>query len=71
MTKSHPRCDPCHTLVMKFVWHNTILNLAAWNSDEIEEINTLEYTTLLGNDNWQANFDGDNDDLQVMDIETF
>jgi hypothetical protein len=56
--------------VMKFAWHNNIPNLAAWNSDEIEEIDTLEYTTLLGDDNWQANFDGDDDDL-VIEIETF
>lgn len=55
---------------MKFAWHNNIPNLAAWNSSEVEEIDTTEYTTLLGNDNWQADFDGDNDD-HVMDIESF
>ena len=42
---------------MKFAWNNTIPNLAAWNSNEVEEIDTTEYRTLLSNDNWQANFD--------------
>ena len=46
------------TQVMKFAWHNNIPNLAAWNSNEVEEINITEYTTLLSDDNWQANFDG-------------
>ena len=43
---------------MKFTWCNNIPNLAAWNSNEIEEINTMEYTTLLNDDNWQGDFDG-------------
>ena len=44
--------------IMKFTWCNNIPNLAAWNSNEIEEINTMEYTTLLNDDNWQGDFDG-------------
>ena len=43
---------------MKFAWNNTIPNLAAWNSNEVEEIDTTEYSNLLSDDNWQANFDG-------------
>lgn len=44
--------------IMKFAWRNNIPNLAAWNSIEVEEIDTTEYSTLLNDDNWQANFDG-------------
>ena len=45
---------------MKFTWHYKIPNLATWNSNEIEEINTtMEYKTLLIDNNWQANFNGD------------
>jgi hypothetical protein len=59
--------------VMKFAWHNNIPNLAAWNSNEVEEIDTTEYTTLLGDDVWQADFDGDTKDDQVIaiDIDSF
>jgi hAT family C-terminal dimerisation region len=44
--------------IMKFAWNNDIPNLAAWNSNEVEEIDTTEYSTLLSDDNWQADFDG-------------
>lgn len=44
--------------IMKFAWRNSIADLAAWNSDEIEEINIGEYNTLLSDDTWQADFDG-------------
>lgn len=43
--------------VMKFAWHNNIPNLAAWNSNEVEEIDTTDFTYFLSDDNWQANFD--------------
>jgi hypothetical protein len=46
--------------VMKFAWRNTIPNLAAWNTNDIEEINGSiigEYKTLLSDDNWQEDFD--------------
>lgn len=42
---------------MKFTWNNTIPNLAAWNSNEVEEIDLTEYSNLFSDDNWQANFD--------------
>ena len=43
--------------IMKFAWNNTIPNLAAWNSNKVEEIDTTEYSSLLSDDtNWQANF---------------
>jgi|ERR1700678_390798 len=45
--------------IMKFAWRNTIPDLAAWNSNEVEEINIGEYEALLSNDNWQADFDED------------
>jgi hypothetical protein len=46
--------------VMKFAWRNNVQNLAAWNSNEVEEVDTAitEFTTLLSDDNWQAEFDG-------------
>jgi hypothetical protein len=53
--------------IMKFAWRSNISNLAAWNSNEVEEID--EYSNLLGNDNWQADFDGNNNDrVQVIEI---
>jgi hypothetical protein len=45
--------------IMKFAWHNTIPDLAAWNSNQVEEINIAEYQALLNNNNWQADFDRD------------
>ena len=50
---------------MKFAWCNTIPDLAAWNSSEVEEINIGEYEGLLGADNWQDDFDRD---LKVTEI---
>lgn len=46
--------------VMKFAWRNNIPNLAAWNSNEVEDIDIAitDFTTLLSDDNWQAEFDG-------------
>ena len=54
--------------VMKSAWLKNIPNLAAWNSNEVEEIEVTEYTTLLDDDNWQADFDGNNDDdaIEIM-----
>ena len=45
--------------IMKFAWRNIIPDLAAWNSNEIEEINIGEYQAMLSNDKWQAGFDDD------------
>jgi hypothetical protein len=42
---------------MKFAWLNTIPNLAAWNSDDIEEIIIRECEARLGDDGWQDDFD--------------
>jgi hypothetical protein len=52
---------------MKFAWNDDIPNLAAWNSNEVEEIDsTTEYSTLLGDDNWQAEFDSDSSVLEYI-----
>lgn len=54
---------------MKFVWHNTIPNLAAWNSNEVEDINIGKYQSLLSVDNWQDDFDRDldgSDDIIIL-----
>jgi len=42
--------------VMKFVWRNTIGNLATWNSSQVEEINDEmgEYQDILVTDGEQA-----------------
>ena len=53
---------------MKFTWRNTIPDLAAWNSSEVEEINIGEYEGLLGADNWQDDFDRDLDGDHDLDI---
>jgi hypothetical protein len=54
--------------IMKFAWRNTIPDLAAWNSSEVEEINIGEYTGLLGADNWQDDFDRDLDSAHDSDM---
>jgi len=33
--------------IMKFAWHNTVPDLAAWNSAEVKEINSEEFRVLL------------------------
>ena len=48
---------------MKFAWRNDIIDLAAWNSQDFEEVDMIEYETLLqeevegdkemGIDTWQ------------------
>lgn len=32
---------------MKFTWHQNIVDLAAWNSGQVEEIELEEYSELL------------------------
>ena len=31
---------------MKFAWRSDIVNLAAWNSQDAEEVDMIEYETL-------------------------
>ena len=47
--------------VMKFAWRNTIGNLTAWNSSQVEEINDEmgEYQDILVADGEQARWDHD------------
>jgi hypothetical protein len=45
--------------IMKFAWRNNVADLAAWNSDAVQEINIGEYKALLSDDRWQADFHGD------------
>ena len=44
---------------MKSVWKEDLLNLAAWNSDEIEEVDLQleKYENLLAADNEVASWD--------------
>ena len=41
---------------MKFAQHNTITNVAAWNSTEIEEVDLECYVDILENDEILARF---------------
>jgi len=57
---------------MKFPWHNTITNLAAWNSTEIEEVDLECYVDLLETDKMFAQFDKEVEvDEMVFDFATF
>lgn len=51
---------------MKFAWRSTIPDLAAWNSNEVDEINIGEYQGLLSADNWQDDFDKDLDNSSSL-----
>ena len=50
---------------MKFAWRNTVPDLAAWNSAEVEEINSEEFGVLLHADQMNAELDHDEDEMVV------
>jgi len=39
--------------LMKFTWHNNILDMAAWNSIQTEEVKLDEYQELLNADEFE------------------
>jgi hypothetical protein len=49
-----------------YAWHNNIQDLAAWNSALIEEVDLEEFHKLLGADNWQNPFDGNEDTMMEL-----
>lgn len=51
--------------VMKFAWRNTINDLAAWNSAEIEEVDLGCYADILEADALLAEFDKHADEMVV------
>ena len=42
---------------MKFVWHDKITDLAAWNFQLAKEINLEEYTDLLSKEQYSHDMD--------------
>ena len=52
--------------IMKFAWHNNILDLAAWNSGLVEEVDLEEFRVLLSADNWENEFDKDLDSIDAV-----
>jgi hypothetical protein len=51
--------------IMKFVWRNTISDLAAWNSAETEEVDLGCYEELLEADAMFDKFDKMEDEMVV------
>lgn len=45
--------------LMKFAWRNNIENLAAWNSDQEEEIDMKDFEDLLAEDVAAAAWDAE------------
>jgi hypothetical protein len=49
---------------MKFAWRHNVVDVAAWNSSDIEQVDLEEYKDLLIADGEQAGHDSDaNDDF--------
>jgi hypothetical protein len=47
--------------LMKFAWRHAVVDIAAWNSDEVEQVDVEEYKDLLVADVDQATLDLDSD----------
>jgi hypothetical protein len=54
--------------IMKFAWRNTIPDLAAWNSGEVEEVDSEGFKGLLLADEMNAELDSDEDEMVLDDI---
>jgi hypothetical protein len=57
---------------MKFAWRNNILDLAAWNSGQYEEVDLDEYREMLEEDKLEEdklveNFDDPQDDVFILE----
>jgi hypothetical protein len=50
---------------MKFAWRGNLTDLAAWNSEQIEEVD--EYSEMLGEDESAAEFDRLEDEFVLED----
>jgi hypothetical protein len=42
---------------MKFAWHNNIIDLVAWNSAQVEEVDLREYFEMLEAEEGAAELD--------------
>jgi hypothetical protein len=52
--------------IMKFAWREKIIDVAAWNSRKVEEVELDEYQQMLAADIWSDEYDRDNEDEFVM-----
>jgi hypothetical protein len=53
--------------IMKFTWCNNIVDLAAWNSGQIEEVDMDEYCEMLEGDELANNFDKPENEFMMED----
>jgi hypothetical protein len=53
--------------VMKFAWRNNVVDLAAWNSGQIEEVDLDEYCEMLEADELANDFDKPADEFIMED----
>ena len=44
---------------MKFAWRHNVVDVAAWNSNEVEQVDLEEYTDLLIADDEHTGFECD------------
>jgi hypothetical protein len=54
--------------IMKFAWRN-IVDLAAWNSGQIEEVDLDEYSEMLEADELANDFDKPEDEFIMEDLD--
>lgn len=52
---------------MKFAWHDKIMDIASWNSDQVEEVDLDEYRELLENNVHTYEFEKDEDEFVLDD----
>ena len=50
---------------MKFAWRNTVPDLAAWNSANVEDVNAEEFGVLLHADEMNAELDSSEDEMVI------
>ena len=50
---------------MKFAWDHSVINIAAWDSSEIEQVDVEEYKVLLVHNAEQAGHELNADELII------
>jgi len=53
--------------IMKFAWRKNIIDVAAWNSGKVEEVDLDEYEEMLAADIWADEFDKGEDEFVMQD----
>jgi len=53
---------------MKFAWRHNVIDLAAWNSDEIEQVDVEEYKDFFIADVEQAGHELDTDGNMTVSL---